>query len=86
MSYAFFAILPDSLFEEFKKDVLMLEQTCGLVLQSQSKEKSNSYNMKGNTYHFSYEKKGKYKQFEKELKLVWLKINEKYPQTQWRGE
>lgn len=86
MSHAFFAILPDSLYEEFEKDILMVEQTCGLVRQSQSKEKGNSYGMKGNTYHFSYDKKGKYKLFEKELKVVWLKMNEKYPQTQWRGK
>lgn len=65
MSHSFFAILPDSLYEEFEKYLVMMEKSCSLIRQSQNKEKGNKYGMIGNTYITYYEKRVNIKDFRK---------------------
>jgi hypothetical protein len=83
---SFFAILPDSLFEEFDIHLKQLEEVHQVVRKSNFKEKGNKFNMPGNTFHLSYEKGGKYKAFLKEVRILWAQFNTKYPKTSWKGK
>ena len=83
---SFFAIIPDSLWNEFDLEVKKLEEKHQLVRGSDFVSKGNKFQMTGNTHKISYEKGGKYKSFTKELRVFWGEFNNKHPKTTWKGK
>lgn len=80
-------ILPPTLYEEFNKDLILLESKYELKREAQNIIKNNRYSMQGNTYQIIYHNKcGKYKSFCKELNILWTHFNHKHPKTVWKGK
>ena len=80
-------ILPSALYEEFNKELILLEYKYALQRHMENMIKNNHYSMQGNTYQIIYYNKcGKYKSFCKELNILWVHFNHKHPKTVWKGK
>jgi hypothetical protein len=87
MTYrTFFAIIPTSLYQEFIEKLTELEEQHEVSRDEPVKTKGNNFGMTGDTYHFSYEKKGKYSVFQHELRVFWSEFNKVHPKTCWKGK